>query len=188
MARIYSRGGSHPTTWREFRFDGPLPLARFDHHIAGERRGVLYAARELDTCVAEVFQDSRVVDRAAADRCVAGFRLTRSVRLLDLTSDWPTRAGASQALASGPRPRAQAWARAIHAAYPNIEGIWYPSSMHGGHPALVLFERADTALPPAPRSTCRCPIPAFCPIWFGLRGRSGTFSGDRLTLPVRSAG
>lgn len=26
----------------------------------------------------------------------------------------------------------------------------YPSSMHGGHPALVLFERAATALPAAP--------------------------------------
>ena len=175
MARIYPRGGSHPTTWREFRFDGPLPLARFDHHIVGERRGVLYAARELDTCVAEVFQDSRVVDRAAADRCVTGFRLTRSVRLLDLTSDWPTRAGASQALASGPRPRAQAWARAIHAAYPNIEGIWYPSSMHGGHPALVLFERADTALPPGPEIDVPLSHPGLLPDLVRAAGTLGYF-------------
>lgn len=111
---------------------------------------MLYAAREIVTCVAEVFQGSRLVDRIAADRCLAGFRLTRSVRLLDLTGDWPTRAGASQALASGPRPRAQAWARTIYEAYPKIEGIWYPSSMHGGRPALVLFERAETALPSTP--------------------------------------
>lgn len=150
VARIYPRSGPHPTTWRQFRFDGPLPGARFDHHVAGERRGVLYGARDLATCVAEVFQGSRLVDRVAADRCLAGFRLTRSVRLLDLTGDWPTRAGASQALASGPRPRAQAWARTIYQAYPKIEGIWYPSSMHGGNPALVLFERADTALPSTP--------------------------------------
>ena len=150
VARIYPKGGPHPTTWRQFRFDGPLPGARFDHHLAGDRRGVLYGGRDLVTCVAEVFQGSRLVDRYAADRCLAAFALTRSVRLLDLTRDWPTRAGASQALASGPRPRGRAWARAIYEAYPSIEGIWYPSSMHGGHPALVLFDRAETALPSAP--------------------------------------
>jgi len=150
IARIYARGGSHPTTWPAFRLDGPLPGARFDHHVAGGRRGVLYAAGSLQTCVAEVFQGSRVVDRFAADRCIAAFRLARSVRLLDLTRDWPTRAGASQAIAAGPRPRGQAWARAIYEAYPNVEGIWYPSSMHGGHPAVVLFERAEPALPLIP--------------------------------------
>lgn len=150
VARIYPRAGSHPTAWRQLRFDGPLPGARFDHHVAGHRRGVLYGAVDLVTCVAEIFQGSRLVDRVAADRCLAGFRLTQPVRLLDLTGDWPTRAGASQALASGPRPRAQAWARTIYEAYPKIEGIWYPSSMHGGYPALVLFERAEQALPLRP--------------------------------------
>jgi len=150
VARIYPRAGPYPTTWRGFRFDGPLASARFDHHVPGERRGVLYAARDLMTCVAEVFQATRVVDRDVNARCVAAFRLTRSVPLLDLTGDWPTRAGASQAVASGPRPRAQAWARAIYEAYPRLEGIWYPSSMHGGHSALVLFERAESALPAMP--------------------------------------
>ena len=111
---------------------------------------MLYAAGDLATCIAEVFQGPRLVDRFAADRFLAGFRLTRSVRLLDLTGDWPARAGASQALASGPRPRAQVWARTIYEAYSKVEGIWYPSSMHGGSPALVLFERAETALPSTP--------------------------------------
>jgi hypothetical protein len=110
----------------------------------------MYAGRDLATCVAEVFQGSRVVDRFAGDRFLAAFRLTRSIRLLDLTGDWPTRAGASQALASGPRPRAQAWARAIYETYPGLEGIWYPSSMHGGHPAIALFERAESAVPATP--------------------------------------
>lgn len=147
LARIYPRGGRHPTSWPAFRFDGPFPSARFDHHVTGAHRGVVYAARDLTTCVAEVFQSSRMVDRFADDRCVAAFRIARSVRLLDLTRDWPTRAGASQALASGPRARAQAWARTIYDAYPRAEGIWYPSSMHGGHPAVVLFERVGDALP-----------------------------------------
>lgn len=148
--RIYSRGGAHPGTWSAFRASGPLASARFDHHVPGEQRAVLYAARHLATCVAEVFQATRVVDRAADDRCVAVFRLFRPVRLLDLTGDWPTRAGASQALASGPRVRAQAWARAIHEVYPAVQGLWYPSSMHGGHPAVVLWERAQQALPTGP--------------------------------------
>lgn len=150
VARIYPRGGRYPISWRDFRFHGPLASARFDHHVSGEGRGVLYAARELGTCVAEVFQGSRVVDRFADDRFFTGFRLTRAVHLLDLTGDWPTRAGASQAIASEPRPRAQSWARAIYDAYPKLDGLWYPSSMHGGHRALVLFERADQAIPDTP--------------------------------------
>lgn len=150
VVRIYPRGGRYPSPWSAFRFEGPLPSARFDHHVSGERRGVLYGARDLMTCVAEVFQGSRVVDRFSDDRCLTAFGLTRPVRLLDLTGDWPTRAAASQAIASGPRSRAQAWARAIYDAYPKVEGLWYSSSMHGGHPAVVLFERAETALPSHP--------------------------------------
>jgi len=150
LARIYPRGGPHPIGWRDLRFDGPLASARFDPHVSGERRGVFYAAADLVTCVAEVFQGSRVVDRFASDRCFAAFRLTGAVPLLDLTGDWPTQAGASQAIASGPRPRSQAWARAIYDAYPKLAGLRYLSSMHGGHSALVLFERAEEALPDTP--------------------------------------
>lgn len=104
----------------------------------------------MATCVAEVFQGTRVVDGAADDRCFTAFRTTRAVRLLDVTGDWPTRAGASQAIASGPRNRAHAWARSIYDAYPTVEGVWYPSSMHGGQPAVVLSERAVDALPAVP--------------------------------------
>lgn len=124
--------------------------ARFDHHVPGERRGVLYGAASMATCVAEVFQGTRVVDRAGDDRCFTAFRTARGVRLLDIAGDWPTRAGASQGIASGPRSRAHAWARAIYEAYPTLEGVWYPSSMHGGHPAMVLFERAADAFPADP--------------------------------------
>lgn len=148
LARIYARGGPSPSAWGSFRRHGPLATARFDHHVAGEPRGVIYAAPELRTCVAEVFQGSRVIDRFADQRCLAAFRVTRTVRLLDLTGDWPTRAGASQAVASG--PRARAWARAVYDAYPDVAGLWYPSSMPGGRPAVVLFERAEPAVPEAP--------------------------------------
>lgn len=123
--------------------DRPAVVAKFSWpHLPGEQRGVLYGAASTATCVAEVFQARRVIDHVADDRCLAGARTTRAVCLLDLTGDWPTRAGASQAIASGPRARAQATARATYDAYPTLEGLWYPSSMHGGHPAVVLFERA----------------------------------------------
>ena len=36
-------------------------------------------------------------------------------------------------------------------AYPEIDGILYPSSMGGGADAFALFERARSALPTAPR-------------------------------------
>lgn len=150
IARIYARGGRYPGTWNGFRFTGPVAGARFDHHVEGQQRGVLYGARSVTTCVAEVFQATRMVDRSTDERFLTAFPVARAVRLLDLTGDWPTRAGASQAMSSGPRGRARAWARAIYEAYPRVEGLWYPSSMHGGNPALVLFERASDALTAGP--------------------------------------
>lgn len=51
---------------------------------------------------------------------------------------------------SGPRPRARRWAQAIYAAYPEVEGIYFPSSMHGNRPAVALWERGAGAIPPLP--------------------------------------
>ena len=147
--RIYPTGGPHAGRWDDFRSYGPLTTARFDHHLPPPRRqerAVLYVGLAIATCVAEVFQDTRVIDRRRRGPWLVGFRLRRAVHLLDLTGDWPTRAGASQAISSGRRDRARAWAAAIHAAYPAVEGLWYRSSMHGGQPAVALTERAIGAL------------------------------------------
>ena len=152
LARIYARGGRHPTIWSAFRTQGPLG-GRFDHHDPAhpeQRRGVFYGALDVSTCVAEVFQDTRVLDRAAAERCLTAFRTTRALALLDLTGEWPTKAGASQAISSGPRPRAQRWARAIYEAFPELEGLWYPASTRGGGIAFALFERTEYAMPAGP--------------------------------------
>jgi hypothetical protein len=150
--RIYSAGGPHPVTWRDFRHFGPNK-ARFDHHDlprGTQARGILYAAREPLTCLAEVFQATRVIDRAAKDRWLVAFDLARDISLLDLTGVWPTRAGASMAINSGQRPRARRWSRAIYAAYPGAEGLLYSSSMHANKPCVALYERAQTATPAAP--------------------------------------
>lgn len=150
--RLYFRGGSHPTFWNSFRSFGPTG-ARFDHQLSPPRvqvRRILYCAAEGPTCLAEVFQDTRVIDRSARDPWLAAFELVEPLDLLDLTGSWPTRAGASMALSTGPRSRVRRWAQAIYPAYPVADGIYFPSSMHGNRPAIALWERGAGAIPPLP--------------------------------------
>jgi hypothetical protein len=151
--RCYFRGGRHPTLWNAFRAFGPVETSRFDHHLPPPRpqgRRILYAAEHGPTCIAEVFQATRVIDRTSRDPWLVGFRLLSPLQLLDLTGTWPTRAGASMALSSGPRSRARRWSQAIYEAYPWATGLYYPSSMHGNRPAVALFERAAAGLEPNP--------------------------------------
>ena len=111
----------------------------------------MYVAWHPRTCLAEVFQAKRRIDVLSRSPLLVGFEVARSLRLLDLTGLWPARAGASTAISSGPRPRAQAWARRIYEAYPWLDGIFYGSSMDGNAPCAALFERAVDALPASPR-------------------------------------
>lgn len=157
LARIYSRGGRHPQAWHDFRYWGPAPNSRFDHHPADAgHKGVLYGATGDDafaTCVAESFQETRTVDRHRNQPWLVVFELARAVPLLSLRGKWPTRAGASYDINSNARRNlTQAWARSIHAAYPDLCGIYYSSSMNGGQPAVVLSERAASAMPSRPHS------------------------------------
>lgn len=151
--RIYFRSGPYPSFWDTWRFFGPASRSRFDHHVPPARvqdRAVYYAAGDVTTCVAEVFQEKRFVDLDKNQPWLVGFETVRELRLLDLTGTWPTAVGASMAISSGLRSRARRWSRAIHDAYPSVEGLWYPSSMHANQPAVVLYERASGALPAAP--------------------------------------
>jgi hypothetical protein len=129
--RVHYLGGPQPARWNAFR-------------------GILYLAASPITCIAEVFQVTRVVDRNRDKPWLTGFETTRDVTLIDLTGAWPTRAGASIAINTGPRPRAQGWSRLIYATYPDIEGLLYCSSMHANQTAVALDERALNALPAAP--------------------------------------
>lgn len=152
--RVYFREGRHPGTWNGFRSFGPVRNARFDHHEEppGVRK-ILYAATgplAITTCLAEVFQDTRIIDPARGGPWLVGFPLAQDVSLLDLTGAWPTRAGASMQINSGPRPRARRWSRMIYAAYPEVTGLYYASSMHANEPVVALYERVEPALPPSP--------------------------------------
>jgi hypothetical protein len=152
LFRVYFRASRHPTPWNAFRFFGPVN-ARFDHHEEPphvQDRGILYAATHPRAALAEVFQAGRLIDVHTDEPWLVGFRLARPVRLLDLLGLWPTRAGASVAINSGPRPTARRWARVMYASYPEAQGLWYGSSMAANAPCVALFERAVGALPAAP--------------------------------------
>lgn len=147
IARVYYAGSRYPIAWNTFRYLGPLD-ARWDHHLpnAGEaakqQRGIYYAATDAKTCLAEVFQMTRRIDRAFQSPWLVVFETASPLRILDLTGDFTTRMGASMAIHSGSRQRARGWARDLYAAYPDICGIQYASSMNGGASALALNERA----------------------------------------------
>ncbi len=150
--RVYFRAGAHPTTWNRLRAFGPTQ-ARFDHHTRprrAQRRAVTYLAASGVTCLAEVFQQTRVIDRIRGTPWLVGFELGRQVALLDLTAGWPTRAGASMALCAGSPARARRWARAIYRTWPEVEGLYYGSAMHAKAPASALWQRAADALPAVP--------------------------------------
>lgn len=151
--RVYFRGGNHPQVWSGFRSFGPVRTARFDHHLLPpheQDRGILYCAADAQTCLAEVYQETRVIDTAGREPWLVGFALTAELALLDLSGNWPTIAGASMAINSGLRPRSRRWSQAIYQAYPGVHGLWYCSSMNANRPALALYERAEQALPPTP--------------------------------------
>ncbi len=156
LARIYFSAGSHPSRWNQFRRFGPT-AARWDHHLPDARgqpaehdRAVLCCAPD-DTCVSEVFQATRRIDRVRDAPTLVVFALREPVTLLNLHGAFATTVGASTAIHSGPRSRTRAWARQLYEAYPDLQGVYYGSSMNGHAPALVLNERARASIPEQPQ-------------------------------------
>ena len=152
--RVYRAGGPHPATWNEFRSHGPTATGRFDHQEPprheDRRLTITYVALDAVGAIAESFQGGRLIDRRRQSPWLVGFELAEALELLDLRGLWPTRAGASQAIATGRRTTAQAWSRAIHRAYPELRGLLYRSAMAGGSLNVALYERARPALPAQP--------------------------------------
>lgn len=165
LSRVYLRTGRHPVRWSDLRYFGPVQSGRFDHHEPAsggsgqlQSRGIMYCALAddtslagLDACLAEVFQSTRTISLTIDTPAWAVFALTAELTLLDLRGKWPTRAGASQALNSGPKSSARRWAQALHKIYPDVQGLIYPSSMAGGRDVVALNERALHAIPAAPQ-------------------------------------
>ena len=140
-----------------------------------QERAIGYYAGDIPTALAEMFQAGRFIDRHRDQPWLASFELVRDVRLLDLGAravgrrgrvgrwGWAAsgavgdgcgalggtfalRAGASMKLLSGPRSWSQNWSRAFYECYPDIEGVYYPSSLTNA-PAMALYERVLSSVP-----------------------------------------
>lgn len=163
--RIHRTSGPRVVRWNELRTYGPIGSCRFDPQPDGPARahpgvGVLYAAGALPTALAEVYQTARVVDCVTGAPAAAAFRVRRPLRLLDLTGDWPLRAGASHVINTGRHSATRAWARAFLAVWPGLDGLWYTSSLTAG-PCLALFQPAADALPDRPSHAFSLADPAY---------------------------
>lgn len=129
--------------WNGLRTFGPLPGARWDPQPepAAEHSplGSAYFGRDLLTCVAEVYQDTRFVDVNAGEPYATAIETAEDAVLLDLTDVWLLRAGAKSALAgSEEKSLTRAWARAVHEAWPELGGIVAPSAV-AGREVVVLW-------------------------------------------------
>jgi len=159
VSRIFFADGDYATTWDMFRYFGPT-ASRFDHHLLDakgvshvQNRGIMYLAtgpESIPTCLAEVFQTTRVIDRNSRNPCLVGFALAAPLTLLNIRGTFATTIGASSVIHSGQKPRARRWAQKLYAAYPTIDGLFYCSSMYGNEPAIALFEKGQKAIPKKP--------------------------------------
>jgi hypothetical protein len=150
--RVHRTAGRHALPWNALRRYGPLISMRYDSQPPPpglSTEGVLYAAADLPTALAEVFQTTRLIDTVSFRPHLTAWTPVRNLRLIDLTSDWALRNGASYALAAAPRSTGRAWSRAIRTAWPDLDGLWAPSTMTG-QTSAILFNPAADALPPLP--------------------------------------
>lgn len=153
--RVHRTTGPHVLAWNAFREHGPH--LRFDPHPPPARNhpgvGVWYGASGPLAGLAEAFQATRVIDRHRGDPYLTAMRFERELQLLDLATDsagtWPTRAGGTFALSTGPHSITQRWARRITGAFPGLDGLHY-NSRFAGQPCIALFSPAGTAMPRRP--------------------------------------
>lgn len=141
-ARYYVDGGS-------FRFFGPQPGGRFDHHPAGPPRrqpghGILYAAAGFRCAVAEVFGDRRRVAPADWHR-LAILATTQRLTLVDVRDQACIPLGVpAGAMRTRDRPLTQKVARALHAAT-DADGLLY-EGWFTGDTCVALWERSRPAV------------------------------------------
>jgi RES domain-containing protein len=149
--RLHRTAGENVIAWNALRFWGPSH-ARFDPQQpppGPSDRGVSYAALDITTCLAELFQDRRAVDTVRGAPYLTAWRPGRTLHLLDLTGTWPIRNGASHLINTGPHDLCRAWARAIDSRWADLDGLWHVSAMTG-EPEIALFTAAADTFPPRP--------------------------------------
>lgn len=151
--RVHRTEGEHVLPWNELRTYGPLPSMRWDPHPGpvpiAAAEGVLYAAADIATSLAEVYQTTRVIETRAGAPTLTAWQPQRSLRLLDLSGTWLLRNSASAALLAAPRSTCRRWARAICTTWPDLDGLYAPSTLTG-RPNIVLWNAAADSLPTMP--------------------------------------
>lgn len=153
--RVHRTNGTHVLPWNGMRTFGPI--LRFDHHPTprGEHRayGIWYGASHPRGALAEAFQTARVIDRHYGDPYLTGLHARRPLQLLDVSGinggAWATRVGGNHALDSAAHSRTQHWARTIHRAHNDLDGIVYRGRF-AGSVCVALVERAADAFPLRP--------------------------------------
>jgi hypothetical protein len=151
--RVHRTEGEHVLPWNTLRTYGPLPSMRWDPHpgphpISGAE-GVLYAAADVATSLAEIYQTARVIDTRAGAPTLTAWQPQRKLRLLDLSGTWLLRNSASAALLAAPRSTCRRWARAIYTTWPELDGLYVPSTMTG-RASIVLWNAAADSMPTMP--------------------------------------
>ena len=150
--RIHPTNGEHVQRWNALRYFGPT-TGRFDPHPPPPREhagyAVTYAAPDPYTPFAEVYQRGRAINRSAGAAYLTAWRITRQLRLLDLTGSWPIANGASHALNTGRHDHCRTWAHAIHDHPARVDGLWHASAM-AGSTAVTLFTPAADSFPLTP--------------------------------------
>lgn len=150
--RVHRTTGEHVRPWNELRTYGPLPSMRWDPHPGRQPDhpdGVLYAASDVTTTLAEVYQPTLRIDTRAGVPRLTAWEPTRPLQLLDLSGTWLLRNAASAALLAAPRSICRRWARAIYATWPELDGLHAPSAMTGRINVILWTASAD-AMPAAP--------------------------------------
>jgi hypothetical protein len=110
----------------------------------------MYAAEAYVTAFAEFFQRQRSINRTNRKPSLAEFALAQPLTLLDLTGSWMLRLGGGPQIATGDRAQARKWSRVFYEAYPDVDGLYYPSSLNTSWRAYALYERAQRAIPAVP--------------------------------------
>jgi hypothetical protein len=152
------------------RFD-PHPLPLGDHPGVG----VIYAATDIDTAVAEAFQSTRTVDTVSGHPHLTSWEPARPLRLLDLTGTWALRNHAANSLSAAPRSTCRAWAQVIHETWPDLDGLWVVATTTGD-PSVVLWGPAADTFPANPGFS----RPLKAPVVLSLMESAAAHCGYRL--------
>jgi hypothetical protein len=108
----------------------------------------MYTASDFATAVVETFQRTGKIDPHSDRPKGTSWMATRPLRLLRLTDDWGLRNSASASLTSAPQSTCRAWARAIRETWPDLDGLWTPSTLTG-RANITLWAPAKDAFPAA---------------------------------------